>query len=225
MQGRLHQVVITAHVHRDSQLELRAAAKYHGKHTRRVELSWHHRHVELARAMIKETLHEFSQRLREQWRVPAAPLSTTWRDAMYIDHEQTDTETMTSLSELSCDIDQMTLPVPCGTARIEAQVVNVEWSNEFRWGGDDMYDPNVDGDIWVEAMCVMRDDRPRPPVWMLRTDQHAPSIFHDLGELHLSINDWSSSVVVTPFTAHVEPTKQDPWYLGGVCCSVVQVSL
>lgn len=129
---------------------------------------------------------------------------------------------MPSLSELACDHCLAT----CVKARIEAQVVNVEWANGFRWGGDNMYDPNVDGDIWVEAVCVMRDDRPRPPVWMLRADQRvSPIFFHELGELHLNINDWSASVVVTPFTEHVESSKQDPWYLGGVGCPVVQVSL
>lgn len=50
------------------------------------------------------------------------------------------------------------------------RIVNIEWANRLRWGGDAMYDPAVDGPISLQGACTLDDPASRVarrerPVW------------------------------------------------------------
>lgn len=59
------------------------------------------------------------------------------------------------------------------------RIVDIEWANRLRWGGDAMYDPAVDGPISLQGACTLDDPSSRAPrrerpVWAAY-DRHTPA--------------------------------------------------
>jgi hypothetical protein len=58
------------------------------------------------------------------------------------------------------------------------RIVDIEWANRLRWGGDAMYDPAVDGPISLQGACTLDDPTSRAarrerPVWAAYDRQEA----------------------------------------------------
>lgn len=94
------------------------------------------------------------------------------------------------------------------------KIAHIEWASPIRWGGDNLYDPAVDGDILLEAACNFEDP----------THVAAPSNrgrqWHDLDESDLvgavlTHMGSSACVACTAWSLHrtLEPTERTltPW--------------
>lgn len=211
VRGILSDLKMTVQKTHNRRIMISANAAYHGKDTTlRLQTPdverWKFRHTELARAMLKEVVYELHAFLNRQHGVPTT-ISRTWRDELSQEHP---TEIVLDLKN---DI-------------IGACVKEIEWGRGFRWGGDAGYDPMVDGEIRVEASCVMADRTPTRPVWEPPSSTTTLSTtFHDLDFLKESVAAHSDSVVFGRLKHTSDEDECHPWSIASFECSRVMLNV
>lgn len=207
VESRLSNVTVTIQREPNKRISITAGAAYHGQHTsmRCAQLNtnrWKFRHVELARAMLKEFVYELYLKLATK-----PTVHQSWRDELV--HESPCEEVL----DLKDDA-------------IGASVQNIEWGCGFRWGGDSNYDPQRDGNVILQAGCVLNDLHPAPPVWEARKPTPILTPFEDLEMLRESITACSNSVSIGVIRdKRSNDAYSHPWCIACFECSRVIVKL
>lgn len=207
LEGRLSNVTVTIQREPNKRISIAADATYHGQNTS-VKCAqfnhsrWKYRHVEIARAMLKEFVHELYLKLTTK-----PTIKRSWRDELM---QESPCEEVLDLKDDA----------------IGASIQNIQWARGFRWGGDASYDPRVDGDIMLRAGCMLNDYKPAPPVWEARPPSSSSTPFDDLEVARESITACSESISIGVIRdKRTVDAYSHPWCIACFECSRVIVKL
>ena len=224
LQGRLSSSLIKIYLSQSfswskcPQIQIQISGTYQGKSTWTDGTSWRHRHSELAQTMTKEVLYQLLciVHMKTHQNPPTTDMCE-WRRLLRCQTlcDELDEESITN--------DENTP----NSLNIQANVTHIEWGRGFRWGGDALYDPNVDGNIHVQGSCIFDDQRPQPPIWQLSKHNTSDS-YESLitpNDILTHINSNSQTVAF----GHVEDCHHEktesPWHIATLSCSYIQVKL
>jgi hypothetical protein len=207
VEGRLSNVIISIQREPDKRISITADATYHGQNTgvrgtRLIDTRWKYRHVEIARALLKEFVHELYLELTTK-----PSIKRSWRDELVQEFP------CEEVLDLKDDV-------------IGASVQNIQWARGFRWGGDANYDPQIDGDVLLRAGCMLNDHKPAPPVWEPRSSVSSTTSFDDLEAVRESITARSGSISIGAVRdKRSVDAYGHPWCVARFECSCVIVKL
>ena len=172
----------------NAQIVLTCEASCHGKTIQCSDGGWHSRPVEASRRLMRELL--ATVRLAVE---AAVMQSTASNDVCKASLVAATTLSNTSNASAQagacrgwkgrqCDFDDVNIKCDKGGSLVCAKsnecneapgvrVVDIQWASRVRWGGDALYNPSVDGPIFLQGACTLDDFTSRAvrrerPVWV-----------------------------------------------------------